>query len=165
MDAVGPDFAEWYSANHGRLVAGLLVISGRVDLTQDAVDEACVRAYARWDRVSVMQSPTGWVYQVALNVLRRQARRAALEQRLLRRDPAPLLVVGPASAAWELVATLPPRQRTAVVLRYVSDLTQAEIANAMGVTRSTVSSTLTNALTRLGELMAVAPVDLEPHDA
>jgi DNA-directed RNA polymerase specialized sigma24 family protein len=165
MDATGQDFGEWYSANHGRLVAGLLVISGRLELSRDAVDEACVRAYTRWERVSVMESPTGWVYRVALNVLRRQTRRAALEQRLLRRHRVPFLVDGPAGEAWELVAGLPPRQRTAIVLRYVSDLTQAEIANAMGVSRSTVSSTLANALARLGEVMAVEPVDLEPRDA
>jgi RNA polymerase sigma-70 factor (ECF subfamily) len=43
------------------------------------------------------------------------------------------------------VAKLPDRQRTAVVLRYVADLPEADIAAAMKVSRGTVASTLSDA--------------------
>lgn len=49
-----------------------------------------------------------------------------------------------------LVANLPVRQREAVLLRHVAQLTEQEIADAMGVKRGTVSSTLRSAYQRLG---------------
>ena len=48
-----------------------------------------------------------------------------------------------------LVADLPLRQRTAVVLRYAADLPEADIARIMGVRRGTVAATLTQARQRL----------------
>lgn len=53
-----------------------------------------------------------------------------------------------------MAATLPVRQRTAVVLRHVGGMTEAEVAEVMGVTRSTVSSTLASAYKMLGQQLA-----------
>jgi RNA polymerase sigma-70 factor, ECF subfamily len=158
------DFESWYRSNHARLVAAVLLVSGNLDLTRDAVDEACTRAFARWDRVRQMQSPAGWTYRVALNALRRRQRRAALERRLLARAAPVDVIPAPAGEAWEAVRDLPTRQRTAIVLRYVADLTQIEVAAVMGVTRSTVSSLLADAHAHLAELIAPDPVDMESHD-
>jgi RNA polymerase sigma factor (sigma-70 family) len=47
------------------------------------------------------------------------------------------------------VRELPPRQRAAVVLRYFSDLDDAEIADALGCSVSTVRSQISRALTSL----------------
>lgn len=55
----------------------------------------------------------------------------------------------PAGEVWDLVKRLSDRQRLAIVLRYVADLPEADIAAAMGITRSTVSSTLADGLDRL----------------
>ncbi len=95
-----------------------------------------------------MASPSGWTYRVALNVVRRRARRRALERRLFgrpRREDVP----GPAGELWLLVAELPLRQRTAVLLRHVGQNTEQEIAEVMGVARGTVSSALRTAYQRL----------------
>ncbi len=158
------EFETWYLANHARLVATVLLVTGNLDLTRDVVDEACARAFAQWSRVAKMASPAGWTFRVALNTARRHERRAALERRLLARRPPPVSVPAPAGEAWDVVRVLPKRQRTAVVLRYVADLTQAEIAAVMGVTRSTVSSTLADAHARLAELIAPDPIDMESND-
>jgi DNA-directed RNA polymerase specialized sigma24 family protein len=163
VDAQPIDFETWYQASHARLVASLLLVTGDLDLTRDAVDEACTRAYAKWDRVRHMDAPMGWTFRVALNVIRRRQRRAQLERRLLgRRIPEPS-VPPPGDEAWAVVASLPIRQRTAVVLRHVADLTQDEIAAAMGVTRSTVASTLDDAHRNLRALLT--ETEMEPRDA
>jgi RNA polymerase sigma-70 factor, ECF subfamily len=154
VDTQRIDFEEWYRTSHPRLVASLLLVTGDLDLTRDAVDEAFARAYARWERVRRMDSPAGWTYRVALNVVRRRQRRRGLERRLLRRELPPAAMPAPAGEAWALVGDLPERQRTAVVLRYVADLTQEQIAEAMGVTRGTVASTLADAHRRLEVLLA-----------
>jgi RNA polymerase sigma-70 factor (ECF subfamily) len=88
-----------------------------------------------------MDSPTAWLYRVAFNVARRRLRRRALE-RLSMRSLELGDVPGPAGELWAVVAELPVRQRQAVVLRHVGQLREAEIAEAMGITRGGVSSTL-----------------------
>lgn len=141
-------------ANHGRVFTSLLLATGDFDTARDATDEAFTRAVGSWDRVRAMESPTGWTYRVALNVVRRVHRRRSLEQRLLRRQVVEHVVPGPAGEAWDVVRELPPRQRTVVVLRHVAGLTQVEIADALGLSRSTVASTLDDAHRRLGRLLA-----------
>jgi RNA polymerase sigma-70 factor (ECF subfamily) len=151
-------FEDWYRAEHARLVAAMVLVSGDVDVARDAVDEAFTRALANWRRVATMESPTGWTYRVALNALRRSARRASRERQLLVHQFVEndhwTNVPRNATDAWDAVRDLPMRQRTAVVLRYVADLTEADIARAMGISRSTVSSTLIDARARLGRLLA-----------
>ncbi len=158
-------FEAFYAATHPRLVTSLLLVTGDPDVARDATDEAFARALGAWRRVSDMDSPEGWTYRVAINVVRRRARRAALEQRLLMRHAQPPAAVpAPAGEAWALVADLPPRQRTAVVLRFVGDLTEVEIAKAMGVSRSTVSSTLADATRALNQALTDPPEPVgEPH--
>jgi len=128
----------------------MLAVSGDHEIAAEAADEAFSRAWRHWDQVRGMASPEGWTYRVALNVLRSQARRRRVEERLLPRLVRRSEVSAPAGEVWELVRELPQRQRTAVVLRYVADLDERHIAEAMGVTRGTVASTLAAARHALG---------------
>ena len=150
MGQVGTDdgFEAWYRQEHPRLAAALTVMSGDAELAHDVVSEAFARALEHWDRVSVMESPTGWVRQVAVNLLRRNHRRAALERRLLgrrraRSDEAPSQAVDP--DLWKAVMALPPRQRAVLGLRLVLDLSQADTARLLGIRSGTVSATLVEA--------------------
>lgn len=150
-------FSTWYSQEHTRILAALVLVAGDLELARDAVDEAFCRALARWGQVGQLASPTGWVYTVALNVHRRTMRRVALEHRLLARLVRPAEVPPPAGEAWQLVGDLPLRQRTMVVLRHVAALREHEIAEILGVTRGTVSRTLRAAHDRLGDLLDERP--------
>ena len=146
-----PDFDTWYSAVYPRLAAALTMVGHDRELARDAAAEACARALERWDRVQAMDAPDAWTYRVGLNVLRRLQRRATVERRLLRRMDRPA-ARAPAEVdpdLWAAVRALPLRQRESVVLRYVLDLEQHEIAEAMGVSPGTVASTLHAARARL----------------
>src|SRR6478736_5644154 len=123
-------FEEFYEAEHGRVVTSLLLATGQADTARDAADEAFLRALMAWPRVQQMASPAGWTFRVALNVVRRRERRRSMERRILARKPPPPDVPAPAGEAWALVAELPERQRTAVVLRFVADMTENQIAQA-----------------------------------
>ena len=148
-------FAEWYRQAHPGLLESVLRAVPRRAVAEDAVDEAFEKAFARWERVQAMRSPNGWVYRVAVNAARRQLSREAREgERLAFATAGGAPQPPPGGEAWLVVATLPVRQRTAVVLRHVGGMTEAEVAEAMGVTRSTVSSTLASAYKALGQQLA-----------
>ncbi|MCU1467962.1 MAG: sigma-70 family polymerase sigma factor [Actinomycetia bacterium] len=68
----------------------------------------------------------------------------------------------PAGEVWDLVRSLTARQQQAVVLRYVADLAEADIARVMGVTRGTVASTLAHARRALGGALREPDVAEEP---
>jgi RNA polymerase sigma factor (sigma-70 family) len=48
---------------------------------------------------------------------------------------------------------LPPRQREVLVLRYWSDLSEADIADALGISRGTVKSTASRGLEALSKII------------
>ena len=56
---------------------------------------------------------------------------------------------GSAAAVWELVKSLPRKQRTVIVLRYYEQLSEAEIAHTMGISTGTVKSQASRALAAL----------------
>ena len=152
MDPAAGPFDAWYRRVHPNLGGALYLIAGSTDLAAEAADEALARALADWGRVSAMGSPEAWTYRVAVNYVRRTLRRRALEARLLRRLPPPAPLPPSQIELWELVGQLPLRQRTAIVLRYVADMAEADMAEAMGVSRGTVASTLARAQRRLAVL-------------
>jgi RNA polymerase sigma-70 factor (ECF subfamily) len=146
-------FSAWYGEEAAGVTRTLAVALGNVELAQEAVAEAFARAWARWDRVAAMASPTGWVYTVALNVARTDFSRAGRAGVAARFTPgATELTESPPlrdDELWGAVRALPPRARLAIALRYVADLTEAEVALVMGVSRGTVASTLSEARRRL----------------
>ncbi len=155
------DFDEWYSVERPRLVS-LLVRTGqsRAD-AQEIADEAMARALARWSRVGNMSSPAGWTTVVAFNLARRRASRSGRERALLATRSAPAPSSDPADTAtpevWSAVRALPDRQRTMIVLRYLHDLTEAQIARLMRVRRGTVASCLHDARRSLGSTLRARP--------
>jgi RNA polymerase sigma-70 factor (ECF subfamily) len=149
------DFAAWYAATFPRVRAAVTLAVGDPWLGEEATAEAYARALSRWRHVRDLRRPDAWVYTVALNHVRSRFRRQRLEARYLARqragyEPPP---PEPETALWAAVAQLAPRARTAVALRYVADLPEAEVAAAMGISRGTVAATLNKARTRLAELM------------
>jgi RNA polymerase sigma-70 factor (ECF subfamily) len=162
VSATHDGFEQWYRGFHANLVATLALAVDDVDLARDAADEAIVRASERGPRVAAMRSPAGWTYRVAFNVARRRRRRERVERILIGSRPRPDDVAPPAGELWALVADLPERQRSAVVLRHVGHLTEVEVAAVMGITRGGVSSTLRAAYRSLRHQLADEPGTRRP---
>jgi DNA-directed RNA polymerase specialized sigma24 family protein len=157
MDVVG--FAAWYEECHARTVAGLWALTADEALAEDCTAEAFALALARWPHVRNMEHPRRWLQTVALNVMRRTLRRRRIERVLLARGrPVVVPEPEPAGDVWPAVRRLPRRQRIAVTLRYAADLTEADIAEVMGVTHGTVASTLFDARRVLAETLSDLPV-------
>ena len=158
-DATGGDataeFVAWYQSESGRVRTVLAGVCGDATLAEEATAEAFARAFARWPSVRAKDSPTAWVYRVALNEVRSRLRRRRHERRYVARQavtpvPPPL---EPRDDLWAALRELSPKARTAVVLRYVADLTEPQVAAAMGVSTGTVGSLLSRSRRRLAELL------------
>jgi RNA polymerase sigma factor (sigma-70 family) len=148
-------FETWFGHAYKQVVGAMLLSFGDRDLAEEAAQEAFARAFERWDRVSDLDRPTAWVFVVATNFVRRRLRRRSTEALLLMKSRGPMPVPEETGMElWDLVRTLPERQRTAIVLRYVGDLSEREVAQAMGITAGGVAKTLNKARARMAESLA-----------
>ena len=147
-------FDEFYRDHRARLVATLNAATRcGADAATEAVDEAFVRTLANWRRVGRTEAPAGYVFTVARNQLRRTKSRQATERTLVGRRPASTVDPGaqPRWELWDAVAALPDRERLAVALRYLGDLTERQVAEVMRIAPGTVAATLSSARKRLAE--------------
>jgi DNA-directed RNA polymerase specialized sigma24 family protein len=86
-EVVAPtDFEDFYRTEFPSLVRAMFLLVMDVDEAQELAQEAIVRVYERWDRVSAMTSPGGYLYRVARNLNRRRIRSLAVRARR-RREP------------------------------------------------------------------------------
>lgn len=153
-------FEEWYRSVYPSVRAAVIVVAGDVGIAEDAVADAFAEALHRWSDVQVMESPAGWVFAVARNRVRRHHRRRAREAVLLRR-----MTKGPDASStpdidpqlWAAVKSLPERQRAVIGLRYVEDLTQAQVADRIGVAPGTAAALLHQARRSLRQTVQEVP--------
>jgi RNA polymerase sigma factor (sigma-70 family) len=146
------DFEEFFARNYSSVRRALTLAFGSADLADDAAQEAFIRVCVRWSRVRSMSRPQGWVYVTAANVARDRLRCAGRREYAEGRENVDEAVRDVAMSVVahvdvrDALAALAPRQRMAVVLRYLADLTNEEVARAMGCSVGTVKSTLHSAL-------------------
>lgn len=148
------EFETWYRSVHPQVLATVSLVVGDLYLAQDVVDEAFVRAYDKWQRVQKMESPAGWTYKVAINLLKRWSGRLKREYGKAGFTCEDVLFPPAFEEIWQIVSTLPKRQREVVVFRYIADLTEVQIATVLGVSRGTVSQTLRAAHEKLGKILS-----------
>lgn len=152
MSGNTPDFDDWFSLNYRRVLGSVLIVcAGDLPRAEDATNDAFIDALEKWSKVSVMDSPRAWVTKVAIN----KAKRSWLRRKRYV-DPinADSVLVHSVDAdvhvdLWAAVNRLSVKQRSAIVLRYIDDLGQGQIANELGVAPGTVSATLTQARAKL----------------
>jgi len=147
------------SRDSPRLVNALALASGSYPAAEDAVQEALVRAWMRSERGEQVESLPAWVAAVALNLTRSGWRRAMAERRARRRFPERSVSAATPSEEHIDVAraleALPRRQREVAVLRYLLEMSTAEVARTLGITEGTVKSSLARARAHLAEALQV----------
>ena len=141
------EFESWYGREYPRLVTALALVAGSREQAEEAAAEAFARCLERWDGPQEPSNPSAWTYTVAVNLLRRRwgRRRREADHVSTLVPPVALEAEPPAVELWDAVASLPPRERLAVVLRYIGGLTEREVATAMKVAPGTVAATLSRA--------------------
>lgn len=120
------------------------VLADAVD-AQDAVQEACMRAWRGWPRLRERDRFRAWFSQILVNVCRTRLRQRA-RHRALDIDEMDVEGVDPfrsalaRDAVGRALSSLSPELRMVVVLRYWGDLPLAEIADRLAIPIGTVKS-------------------------
>ncbi len=137
-------------------------ICGDFSLAEDLAQEAMTKAHRDWDRVQRYDKPGAWIRRVTINLAISRRRRVLHELKLMSRigrQPAPAEPADHDSDLWDAVAKLPPRQRAAIAMFYLQDLSTASIAEGLGCSVSTATSHLSQARRALASTLEEANND------
>lgn len=158
--APGADFADVFAAHRTEALRLAYLLCGDRDRAEDLVADAFVKLYRRWCRGGI-DNPRAYLRRTVVNETNSRFRRLALERREASRqrgddrgERGTDEQVADAEAVAAALAALPPRQRSAVVLRYYADLPEREVADLLGVSVGTVKSSVSRALERMRPLLA-----------
>jgi len=134
-------FEEFFVAERGRLLEALIVITANRAEAEELLQDAFVRVWERWERVSAMESPVGFLYRVSMNLYRSRLRRASVAVRKsvrMRPDRDELAEVEARDMAVRLLGELTPRERAAIVFTAYLGYTSEEAGHLLGIKASTV---------------------------
>jgi RNA polymerase sigma factor (sigma-70 family) len=150
------EFGAFCVEEHPRLVGALSLYCGNRAVAEELAQDALSRACRDWRKVRRLGAPGAWTHRVAINLANSYFRRAAAEARAKRRlqeqqsvytdpdvDPTAALTIR------GVVASLPRRQRTALILRYYVDLSVRDVAAAMECPEGTVKTLTSKAIASL----------------
>jgi RNA polymerase sigma-70 factor, ECF subfamily len=153
------DFAAFFAAHHDAVLRSLTATAGNDhDAAVDAVQDAFIKAHARWSTIRTYDQPEAWVRRIAINTSRdrrrsdrrRRDREVSVDATVTARaDVADTERIDADAAMAELLGELPGRQREIASLYYVDDRSVEEVAATLGISAGTVKSQLAEARARL----------------
>lgn len=148
------DFDAFVRAHGTALTRLAALVLGDRAAADDAVQEALTRAFTQWRRISALDSPQGYVRRMVVNECISSGRRSNRRRRTegASRLPPPNRPMDQVELRGELAALLSglgPQQRAVLVLRYLCDLPDREVAELVGCSESTVRSQCSRALASL----------------
>lgn len=170
MDELGrEDFRSYVTARSGALLRTAYLLTGNRADAEDLLQTSLAKAYLAWDRIREREALDGYVRRVMVNTQTSFWRRRRVDEK-----PTDDLPEGPEGrdatadldlhdALWTALASLPRKQRAAVVLRYYEDLSEAETARVLGVSVGTVKSTTSRALAKLRDDSALHGLTDDPR--
>jgi RNA polymerase sigma-70 factor (sigma-E family) len=149
-----PSFRDYVTERSRALLRTAYLLTGNRADAEDLVQAALAKTYQAWDRIEDRKALDGYVRRAMVNTHISWWRRRRLEE--YPTDEIPDQAVADHSGTSDLQDTLrravdrlPRRMRAAVVLRYFEDMTEAEVADVLGVSLGTVKSTVSRAVAKL----------------
>lgn len=147
--SVASGFEELYLREYSPMVR---LARGLVDTTERAeeiVQDAFAQVLDKWGRVD---EPGGYLRTAVVNGARSELRKREVRRRVGLERPQ-LVDQGERDYLVDALSKLPPKRKTALVLRYYADLPEKEIAAVMGVRPGTVKSLLSRGIAELREVI------------
>jgi RNA polymerase sigma-70 factor (sigma-E family) len=151
---VDADFREFVRSRRRALLRSAYLLTGNLADAEDLVQSALAKTFQAWNRIEDRKALDGYVRRALVNTHISWWRRRRVDE--YPTDEIPDKPVADASDNSELHDTLkraidrlPQRMRAAVVLRYFEDMSEAEVADVLGVSPGTVKSTVSRAVAKL----------------
>lgn len=145
-------FRNFYEQLQARAVGTARRLVGDPALAEDLAAESFARAYARWREVERHPNPDAWLLRVvgnlAIDHLRREARRPEQRADPVRHDPAADQAALRVDLA-DALQRLSGRQQEVVMMRYLIDLTEDDVAVTLGMSTGSVKTHLHRATSKL----------------
>ena len=162
---VDEEFARYVRARQHRLLRAAFLVCGDVHLAEDLLQGALAKLATRWERLR-HENPDAYVrkilYRDAVSSWRRTRRESLSlfpDLELVDSEPDRSSRAGERIDLLRALGQLTPKQRAVVVLRFFEDRSEADTAEALGVSVGTVKSQTHAALARLRALLP----DFAPH--
>lgn len=155
-------FAEFVVARERALQRTAWLLTGDWALAQDLVQTALVRSWPRWERIRRRDNPEIYVRKVMVNTWLTWSRRKWRREQAsgsVPDNPAPgdhATETSVRIAVQQALAALTQRQRAVLVMRIFDDMSEADVAQALGLAVGTVKSTTAQALAKLRQDPRVA---------
>lgn len=148
------DFAAYMAARWPSLVRSLVLLGCGAQEAEDVTQTALARCFASWDRVRRAEDVDAYVYRTLLNCWSKSRRRRwwreqPTEVPPVQAAPDDLAGVLDRDLARRALAPLTDDQRTVLVLRFVADMTEAQVAQTLGIPVGTVKSRVARAVARV----------------
>jgi RNA polymerase sigma-70 factor (sigma-E family) len=145
-----------YTTHYRSLVRLAALLVRDVATAEEVVQDSFVAMHGGWRRLRDSDKALSYLRQSVVNRSRSVLRHRVVVDRNAPK-PAPdmpsaehgAIVLLERSAVVSALRTLPPRQREALVLRYYGDLSEAQIASVMGISRGAVKSHTARAMSAL----------------
>jgi RNA polymerase sigma-70 factor (sigma-E family) len=150
-----------YAGHYTGLVRMAVLLLQDQALAEDVVQDAFVAVHGRWHRIDPDRAPA-YLRQAVVNRSRSALRHRTVVERhrpppLPDEAPAdvPVLAAERRTAVLDALAELPTRQREVLVLRHYLDLSEADIAAALGISRGAVKSHASRAAATLRQRLSL----------
>ena len=145
----GEAFDELVRAQARPLLRVAYLLTGDPGRAEDLVQTALAKAFLARSRVLSAESPEAYLRRILVNAHARSFRRRRVAEDLVAVAPDGVASASDVALRRDVVravAALPRRQRAVVVLRYLEDRSEAEVAAILGCSQGTVKSSASRAL-------------------
>jgi len=149
-----------YRTHRMQMVRLAILLVDDMASAEDVVQEAFAGLYRNWGGLRDRNAAIGYLRTAVVNGSRSMLRRRRTARAYVPPDPGTArsaeslaMLSSEHQAVVTALGNLAPRQREVLVLRYYGGLSEAEIADATGLSKGTVKSTASRAVAKLGDIM------------
>lgn len=161
------DLAELYRTHHLQMVRLARLLVDDTASAEDVVQEAFLGMHRNRGALRDSRAAVGYLRQAVVNQSRsmlRRRRTVRAHLKVAEPEIAPpadsdVILAEEHQEVLRAVDQLPPRQREVLVLRYWSEMSEAEIADALGISKGTVKSQASRAMATLAKIMQGGETD------
>ena len=150
------EFTEFASVASPRLRRMAFLLCGNWHTAEDLSQTALAKVFASWPRIKRREAAHTYATRTLVNTYladRRLRRSTEILTEQLPERPADQAAPETRIVLLDALATLPPRSRATLILRYWADLNVDQVAAVLGCSPGTVKSTTARALTRLRDVL------------